>query len=74
MRRKIAIIFITTGGILLFLEIARSHKNYYFQSAGVLFLMTAIFIISTIIKPEPYTEKDSVKEKNNIKTRHENRG
>ena len=73
MRRKIAIIFIFTGGVLLVLEIARSHKNYYLQSAGIFFLMTGIYTINTTIKPKIDTEKDSVKEKNNSKKHHEDR-
>ncbi|WP_378175847.1 hypothetical protein [Aquimarina sp. SS2-1] len=48
-KRIISFLLILIGAILLIIEIASSHKNYYMQSVGIISLMTGVFLVNTSV-------------------------
>ncbi|WP_298320731.1 hypothetical protein [uncultured Aquimarina sp.] len=49
MKKICSLLLITVGAVFLIIEIASSKKNYYLQSAGIVCLMSGIFIINTSV-------------------------
>ncbi|WP_103867128.1 hypothetical protein [Aquimarina sp. I32.4] len=49
-KKKVSILFILIGAIAIISEISSNEKNYYIQSAGLVFLMLGIFWVNTNVK------------------------
>lgn len=49
LKKICSLLLITVGAVFLIIEIASSKKNYYLQSAGIVCLMSGIFIINTSV-------------------------
>ena len=48
-KKIISFLLISIGAILLIIEIGAAQKNYYYQSAGVVCLMTGVFLVNTTV-------------------------
>ncbi|UZO79536.1 hypothetical protein NBT05_11255 [Aquimarina sp. ERC-38] len=61
MKKKIAVIAILVGALILIVQLALKSKGYYVQSVGILLLMGGLFLINTSIPSSTSNvEKDKI--------------
>ncbi len=56
LKKIIRILLLLAGAVLLITELYATTKNYYLQSAGVICVMLALFLLNITI---PYKEKQN---------------
>jgi len=62
LKKIVSILLILGGGILLIIELTATKKNYYVQTAGIICLMSGVFLVNTNVSSKSINDTQDTSE------------